>query len=116
MKFKHIVEYQFFTDSKLSNGVQLADRCGYNVYRAFRQLDFTYTCFVRLLPRFYNSQQADPLKLDGLKVFRDDSELVDFARKGWAEFKTKQPACFRRAVKLKSGWVSHIKLQAAPDW
>jgi hypothetical protein len=92
MKFKHIVEYPFFTDSKLSNGVQLADLCGYNVYRAFRNLDFAYPYFVRLLPRFYNSQQTDPLKLDGLKVFPDDSELIDFARKGWTEFKTKQPA------------------------
>jgi uncharacterized protein DUF3800 len=39
-RFDHIVEYPFFTDSRLSNGVQLADLCGYNVYRAFRDKDF----------------------------------------------------------------------------
>ncbi|HEY5909000.1 MAG TPA: DUF3800 domain-containing protein [Verrucomicrobiae bacterium] len=92
MLFKHIVEYPFFADSKLSNGVQLADLCGYNVYRAFRSLDFQYPYFQKLLPHFYTSQRTDPLKLDGLKVFPDDSDLVEFARKGWVEYKTKQPA------------------------
>ena len=28
IRFNHIVEYPFFTDSKLSNGVQMADLCG----------------------------------------------------------------------------------------
>ena len=91
MQFKHIVEYPFFTDSKLSNGVQLADLCGYNIYRAFRNLDFHYPYFRSLLPHFYCSKQTDPLKLDGLKVFPEDSDLVEFARKGWTEFKTTQP-------------------------
>ena len=89
--FKHLVEYPFFADSKLSNGVQLADLCGYNVYRAFRSLDFQYPYFQRLLPHFYSSRQTDPLKLDGLKIFPNDSELVEFARRGCADFKTKQP-------------------------
>jgi hypothetical protein len=83
--------YPFFTDSKLSNGVQLADLCGYNVYRAFRSGDFRYAYFRRLLPFFYHSKRTDPMKLDGLKVFPDDSELREFARKGWVEFKTEQP-------------------------
>lgn len=92
MQFKHIVEYPFFTDSNLSNGVQLADLCGYNVYRAFRGLDFHYRYFRQMLPHFYHSKRTPDLKLDGLKVFPDDSELVDFAWKGWVEFKTEQPA------------------------
>jgi len=92
MWFKHIVEYPFFADSKLSNGVQLADLCGYNVYRAFRSVDFHYPYFQKLLAHFYCSQRTDSLKLDGLKVFPDDSELVEFARKGWIEHKTNQPA------------------------
>ncbi len=91
MRFKHIVEYPFFTDSKLSNGVQLADLVGYNVYRAFRNLDFQYPFFQSLLPHIYYSKRTDPMKLDGLKVFPDDSELVEFGRKGWADFKAKQP-------------------------
>lgn len=87
--FKHIVEYPFFTDSKLSNGVQLADLCAYNVYRAFRDQDFKYAFFRRLLPHFYRRGESG--KLDGLKVFPEDSELVTFAREGWVEFKTKEP-------------------------
>jgi hypothetical protein len=89
--FRHIVEYPFFTDSKLSNGVQLADLCGYNVYRAFRDGNFDYPFFQRLLPQFYISQRTPEEKLDGLKVFPDDSELVPFAWDGWRQFKTKRP-------------------------
>jgi hypothetical protein len=91
MRFHHIVEYPMFTDSALSNGIQLADLCGYNVYRAFRQKDFSYPYFVRTLDRFYCSQQTASDKLDGLKVWPDDSELVEFARQGWIAYKTKQP-------------------------
>jgi len=91
VSFKHIVEYPFFVDSRLSNGVQLADLCGYDVYRAFRSLDFHYPYFRRLLPHFYNSKRTEAIKLDGLKVFPDDSELVEFARKGWIEYSTSQP-------------------------
>lgn len=87
--FRHIVEYPFFTDSKLSNGVQLADLCAYNVYRAFRDLDFKYPYFQKLLPYFYRREANG--RLDGLKVFPEDSDLVPFAREGWIEFKTKEP-------------------------
>ncbi|MBN2560836.1 MAG: DUF3800 domain-containing protein [Phycisphaerae bacterium] len=90
--FRHILEYPFFTDSKLSNGVQLADLCGYNVYRALRNMDFDYPFFKQILPQFYISQQTAADKLDGLKVFPDDSDLVSFAREGWAKFKAEQPA------------------------
>ncbi len=89
VSFKHIVEYPFFADSRLSNGVQLADLCSYNVYRAFRDQDFKYAFFRRLLPHFYRRGEGE--KLDGLKVFPDESELVAFAREGWTEFKTGEP-------------------------
>lgn len=91
MRFHHIVEYPMFTDSALSNGIQLADFCGYNVYRAFRNKDFSYPYFARTLDRFYCSQRTSAEKLDGLKVWPDDSELVEFARQGWIAHKTKQP-------------------------
>ncbi len=91
MRFHHIVEYPMFTDSALSNGIQLADLCGYNVYRAFRNKDFTYPYFSKTLDRFYCSQRTSGDKLDGLKVWPDDSELVEFARQGWLTHKTKQP-------------------------
>lgn len=87
--FKHIVEYPFFTDSKLSNGVQLADLCAYNVYRAFREQDFKYPFFQNLLPYFYRREKSG--KLDGLKVFPDDSDLITFAREGWIEYTAKEP-------------------------
>ena len=53
MGFPSIVEYPFFTRSELSNGVQLADLLAYDVYRAFREEDFEYPYFKRLLPNFY---------------------------------------------------------------
>lgn len=80
LRFKHIVEYPFFTDSSLSSGIQLADLCAYNIYRAFRAEDFSYPYFSRLLPFIYRSQRTSPDKLDGLKVFPDDSALVGFSR------------------------------------
>jgi hypothetical protein len=91
MRFHHIVEYPMFTDSALSNGIQLADLCGYNVYRAFRAKDFSYPYFAKMLDRFYCSQRTAAEKLDGPKVWPEDSELVEFARQGWIAHKTKQP-------------------------
>jgi hypothetical protein len=90
MRFHHIIEYPFFTDSKLSNGIQLADLCAYNVYRAFRTQDFAYPYFQELLPRFYRRRQGQ--RLDGLKVFPEDSELVLFARDGWDLHQKQNPA------------------------
>ncbi len=95
LRFHHIVEYPFFTDSKLSNGVQLADLCSYNVYRAFRARDFTFPYFERLLPHFYRSARTPADKLDGLKVFPDDSDCVNFAAEGyrsWLRAQTTRPA------------------------
>jgi len=74
-----------------SNGIQLADLCAYNVYRAFRGMDFEYEFFQKILPYFYKSQRTSADRLDGLKIWPDDSELIDFARRGWTAFKAKQP-------------------------
>lgn len=91
--FRHIVEYPFFTDSKLSNGVQLADLCAYNIYRAFRGKEFDYPFFAQLIPHFYCSGKTPPEKLNGLKVFPDDSEFVEFAATGFKNWlKTAKPA------------------------
>ena len=86
MRFRHIVEYPFFTDSRLSNGIQLADLCAYNVYRAFRDQNFAYSFFAEMLPNFYRSEKTSSTKLDGLKVFPDDSELVAFAAKEYQKW------------------------------
>jgi hypothetical protein len=95
--FNHIVEYPFFTDSKLSNGVQLADLCAYNIYRAFKTQDFKYAYFRELLPHFYKREKGE--QLDGLKVFPNESDLVQFSREGWIEFKTEQPTLWSRLRK-----------------
>ena len=84
VKFRHIVEYPFFTVSELSNGVQLADLCAYNVYRAFKSQDFRYSFFQSMLPYFYKRQAG--AQLDGLKVWPDQSALIQFARAGWTTF------------------------------
>lgn len=91
MHFDHIVEYPMFTDSALSNGIQLADLCSYNIYRAFRDRNFSYPYFARMLDFFYSSKRTDAWKLDGLKVWPDDSDLVEFARQGYITYLTQQP-------------------------
>jgi len=95
MPFRNILEYPFFTDSRLSNGVQLADLCCYSIYRAFRNQDFTYPYFERLLPNFYRSDRSREDRLDGLKVFPPESELVGFAQRGvdaYRQRETETPA------------------------
>lgn len=78
MRFPSIVEYPFFTRSELSNGVQLADLLAYDVYRAFKYEEFDYSYFRRLLPNFY--RRKDGSDLAGLKVWPNDSPLIESAR------------------------------------
>ena len=85
MSIPNIVEYPFFTRSELSNGVQLADQLAYNVYRAFRDEDFSYPYFKRLIQSFYRGR--DGLILHGLKVWPDESPLVHLARSAWEQTK-----------------------------
>lgn len=76
LELRHIVEMPFFVRSELSNGVQLADLCAYNVYRAFKTADLSYEYFRRICRQFYSSRLTQADKLDGLKVFPPESELV----------------------------------------
>jgi uncharacterized protein DUF3800 len=87
MRFRHIVEYPFFTRSELSNGVQLADLLAYNVYRAFRDENFEYPYFARFWPNFYRRHGGTTL--DGLKVWPEGSPLIEQARAAWEEYKKK---------------------------
>ena len=87
MGFPSIVEYPFFTRSELSNGVQLADLLAYDVYRAFREENFEYPYFKRLLPNFYWRRNGSDLA--GLKVWPNDSPLVGLARDACAQQKNK---------------------------
>ena len=85
MAFPAIVEYPFFTRSELSNGVQLADLLAYSVYRAFKDENFGYPYFARLLPNFYRRREGDAL--NGLKVWPDNSPLVAAAKAAWDAYK-----------------------------
>ena len=80
--FQNIVEYPFFTRSELSNGVQLADQLAYNVYHAFRYEDMKYSYFERMAPNFY--QNRDRTIPYGLKVWPDDSPLIEMVKTIWA--------------------------------
>ena len=87
MTFPDIVEYPFFTRSELSNGVQLADLLAYNVYRAFRNEDLTYSYFDILLPSVYKGRDAK--SLHGLKIWPESSSLAELARSTWNAYKRK---------------------------
>lgn len=76
----HIVELPMFVESNLSNGVQLADLCAYNVYRAFRDEDLDYAFFKRISPCIYRAVHRESEAVEGLKVFPNDSPLVEIAR------------------------------------
>jgi len=80
LRLRHIVELPMFVESYLSNGVQLADLCAYNIYRAFKDGDLSYPHFSRLIPAFYTSPHTPAERIDGLKVFPDDSELIALVR------------------------------------
>ena len=78
---KHIVELPFFTASNLSNGVQLADLCAYNIYHAFRYNEPDYPYFKELLPYFCKRHHPAEGKIEGFKIFPDGSEFESiFAR------------------------------------
>lgn len=81
LKLKHIIEMPFFVESYLSNGVQLADLCAYNIYRAFLQENEDYEFFAKILPYFYSSKRTRDKKIDGLKVFPDNHKWNDFITK-----------------------------------
>lgn len=97
--FSHIIEYPFFTDSRLSSGIQLADLCGYNVYRAFREKDFAYSYFQKQLPYFYFSNKTADVRLDGLYVWPTASPLVEFCRSEIGRIKMEQPTLWTWAAR-----------------
>jgi len=85
MEFPNIVENPFFTRSELSNGVQLADQLAYNVYRAFRDKNTAYSYFENLLGHFYRDRAG----LSGLKIWPDNSPLIDLGLNAWEQAKKK---------------------------
>ena len=76
-RFRHIVEMPLFVSSATCVGVQLAELCGYNVYRRFKHSDPDYPFYKRIVPFFYNSANTAKAKLDGLKIFPPNSEYAN---------------------------------------
>jgi len=81
VRLKHIVEIPFFVESYLSNGVQLADLCAYNIYKAFNTSNEKYDYFLKILPYFNCRIKSKSNKVDGLKVFPDNHRWKDLIEK-----------------------------------
>lgn len=76
----HVVEMPLFVRSELSEGVQLADICGYAVYRALRDGDIRYTYFQPVLDQIYRARRDNLDRIDGLKIFPATSPLLELFR------------------------------------
>lgn len=76
-RLKHIVEMPLFVRSELSEGVQLADLCGYSVYRALRSNEREYKYFRLVQERFIRGNNG---KCHGLKIHPAASELQPVPR------------------------------------
>lgn len=75
VNFRQLIEMPHFVRSEFSEGVQLADLCAYSVYRAMNTSDPQYSFFDRIKQYFYSSVRTKMSKIDGLKIFPDNSEL-----------------------------------------
>jgi len=76
--FKHIVELPFFVRSEFSEGIQVADLCSYSIYHVMRYRKVRYRYFQEIYPLLYNSGNTEDGKVDGLKIFPDDSPLLQW--------------------------------------
>lgn len=78
---KHVCEMPMFVRSELSNGVQLADLCSYNIYRAFREGTLDYLFFKRITGQVWSRITPCTAPFSGLRVFPDDSPLRELVEK-----------------------------------
>lgn len=80
---RNICEMPMFVRSELSVGVQLADLCSYNIYRAFKSGDLAYPYFARLAPYLWGPHDAvmrGP-RFNGIHVLNGStSELIPLVR------------------------------------
>jgi hypothetical protein len=81
IRLKHVLEIPFFVESYLSNGVQLADLCAYDVYRAFFRQQEDYPFFQKILSYIEVSSRTRNGKIDGLKVFPETDKWKVFITK-----------------------------------
>ena len=74
---RHICEMPMFVRSELSNGVQLADLCSYNIYRAFKSGSLAYPFFARIAPHIWSMSNDASQPFSGIQVFPDNSPLKE---------------------------------------
>jgi len=72
---QHICEMPMFVRSELSNGVQLADLCSYNIYRAFKTGNLAYPFFARIAPHVWSKSREAIHPFSGIHVFPVGSRL-----------------------------------------
>lgn len=77
-RLRHIVEMPLFVRSELSNGVQLADLIGYNIFRVFRDESDEYPFFRKIADSIWVSKATGDHVWDGLWVFPGNSPLRQF--------------------------------------
>ncbi len=73
---KHICEMPLFVRSELSNGVQLADLCSYNIYRVFKDQDLTYPYFQEMSDRIWSRNACTKIPFSGIYIFDNKSDLL----------------------------------------
>ncbi|MGC9261258.1 MAG: DUF3800 domain-containing protein [Phycisphaerae bacterium] len=88
---KHICEMPMFVRSELSNGVQLADLCSYNIYRAFRDNDLKYPFFNRIESQIWSRRNPVKYPFYGLLTHPATSALCDLVE-SWETRTIKRPA------------------------
>lgn len=91
MWLRHICEMPMFVRSELSNGVQLADLCSYNIYRAFRSGDLQYPFFKRIESRIWTRRSPVEHPFYGLLVYPSTSPLCELVE-AWEMSPIKKPA------------------------
>jgi len=79
-KLGHIIEEPLFVESELCNGVQLSDLCAYNVFHAFKYKKMDYPFFQRIFPYIFTNYNTGDNKMEGLKIFPDDSDYVKMVK------------------------------------
>ncbi|SFH57882.1 DUF3800 domain-containing protein [Planctomicrobium piriforme] len=85
---RHICEMPMFVRSELSNGVQLADMCSYNIYRSFKDAKLDYPFFERIASSIWSRSEPVAHPFSGLHVFPAHSQLHALVD----EFETKRAA------------------------
>ncbi|NJL31694.1 MAG: DUF3800 domain-containing protein [Phycisphaerales bacterium] len=95
---RHICEMPMFVRSELSNGVQLADLCAYNIYRVFKMKNIEYPFFTKISHAIWSRHELVDRPFSRLHVFPPESELHLLVEK----FEKTEPRPIK--AEARSGW------------